>query len=253
MSTRQTADIIFCIDASSSMEPTIAAVCEHIETFVRTLKGENQNGEWDVRFDFFAHGAAEGFLTGTHIFGSSVYHTKSIDMIQDLYSTNTAETFFTSEVETFVEALRRVEPKGDEFPLLALDMCLDFPWRNQQDSHRVVIFLTDEPVEDGVGLSASKDALEPLIQKVMDLGVLLFLVTPESDIFSEVSSADKCEWEVAEHQGMGLKNLRFGKLMRAMAQSISKSQAAKPLRKEIKKALFGQDTWVASSARPTGR
>ena len=36
-------------------------------------------------------------------------------MIQDLYSTNTAETFFTSEVETFVEALRRVEPKETNF------------------------------------------------------------------------------------------------------------------------------------------
>ena len=77
--------------------------------------------------------------------------------------------------------------------------------------------------------------------------MLLFLVTPESDMFSEVSSADKCEWEVAEHQGMGLKIYDSEKLMRAMAQSISKSQAAKPLRKEIKKALFGQDTWVASS------
>lgn len=252
MSTRQTADIIFCIDASSSMGPALSGVCKHISTFVRTLKNENQNGEWDVRFDFLAHAATEIEQSEPVFWGSSVHHAGCISIWDDLYSSKT-DSFFTSDVDKFVESLATVQPKANEFPLLALDTCLDFPWRNQQKSHRVIIFLTDEPLEEGVQLEQSRKILGTLIQKMMDLGILLFLVTPESNLFAELATADKCEWEIAEEQGMGLTNLRFDKLLQAMAKSISKSQAAQAVHKDVTRALFKQNTWVLTQANPTGR
>src|SRR5688572_3919910 len=58
MTTKRVADVVFCIDASNSMQPCIDAVRKNLAQFVSGLQSGGQS-TWDVRFDFLAHQASE--------------------------------------------------------------------------------------------------------------------------------------------------------------------------------------------------
>ena len=54
MAGRETADIVFCIDASGSMASAIDGVKKNIKKLVDSLES-TPNTTWDVRFDFLAY------------------------------------------------------------------------------------------------------------------------------------------------------------------------------------------------------
>ena len=151
--------------------------------------------------------------------------------------------FFTSEVREFQRALGEITTGHNESPLVALDCALDFSWRPRRQTHRIVVFLTDEPVEGGNRQEDSMRLAPQIIEKLHTLKVMLFLVAPDSAGFEEISSADKSEWEVVAG-GDGLGSVDFQKLLTAIAKSISRSQTplgAPP--PTARRALFGQDRW----------
>ena len=51
---RRSADILFVVDASNSMEPCIQGVINNITQFTDVFKND-KNLTWDLRFDFIAH------------------------------------------------------------------------------------------------------------------------------------------------------------------------------------------------------
>ena len=51
---KQSADIVFVLDASKSMEPCINAVKENIVDFTKVFQ-DDPNNMWDIRLDFLAH------------------------------------------------------------------------------------------------------------------------------------------------------------------------------------------------------
>ena len=151
--------------------------------------------------------------------------------------------FFTKDVSAFQRSLRRVTVEGNESPFVALDTALDFPWRDGRTCNRIVILLTDEPVEGGNKVDESSAKLEQMMSKIQEQGIMLFLVTPDSDLFSELSCVDKCEWEVSDGAS-GLTDIDFNKLMLAIAKSISVSRLQQVSRHlPDRKALFGQNSW----------
>ena len=176
MSTKGVADVVFCLDASDSMKPCIDGVKTHISSFLEGLKSDGQR-TWDVRFDFLAHQTvrgAGGVIGHGHF---SLYHSEpDNDVVSVLYMGQQGQRgrFFTTDIAEFKRGLDKVEVLGDEGPLVALDSCLDFPWRKAGECHRVVIFMTDEPFETSSAPELEKQFLEELLQKTQDLKVLLF-------------------------------------------------------------------------------
>jgi hypothetical protein len=136
--------------------------------------------------------------------------------------------------------------------LVALDMCLDFPWRPRAGCHRVVVVLTDAPLEDNADAQAQKRMIGPLIEKIHALGVMLFLVGPKSEGFNELSEADKSQYQQVGQTHDGLGTLDFARVLAHIGKSVSVSVLQGVPDKPVKRALFGQDRWVASNLEIKG-
>jgi len=163
-------------------------------------------------------------------------------LLPALYGTGQGR-FFTTDIGEFQRAVGTLRTGDNESPLVALDCALDMPWRARRQTHRIVILLTDEPVEGGNRQVESLSKVDQLVNKMHTLKTMLFLVSPDSEGFERIATADKCEWEVVEG-GDGLASVNFAKLLTAIAKSISRSQTplgAPP--PEASRALFGQNRW----------
>ena len=240
MTTKGVADVVFCIDASASMAPCIDAVRSHIASFVEGLTASSQQA-WDLRIDFVAHHA------GNAPDGSGVFAHQSLyqsELFEALYQkSGSQERFFTADVAEFARGLQGVSVQGDESPLVALDFCLDFPWRKSAGCHRVVIMLTDEPFEQSANQDLQKEQLGKLIDKIHGLQVMLFLVAPNSPLFDELASADGSEYEVIGQIGSGLANVNFSEVLKYIGKSVSASTLQSALYSEVQRGLFQQSSW----------
>lgn len=257
-SIRGVADVLFCIDASNSMAPCIEGVKSNVSGFIDGLSGNPNYSGWDLRMDYVAHSALERTtgLVFKDVNWSFIHESTNFpigsqpDVIDALYVPQVGQqNLFTHSVEEFRTALDKVEPKGNEASLVALDICLDFPWRDAAECHRVVIFLSDQPLEDGALLEAQTEMLDALIDKIQALKVMLFVIAPESDAYDMLAEADKCEYqEVGE--GNGLSGVNFHKVLEGIGKSVSVSIPAKQGMPEapVERGLFKQADW----ARPTG-
>ena len=250
MSTKGVADIIFCLDASSSMQPCFDAVRTHISEFVAGLES-NQQTKWDWRLDFVAHCASE------HSDGFTVFRHQSLyneELSGPLYwKKGQGGRFFTTNLNEFREGLGRVQVQGDEAPLVALDFCLDFPWRDEKNCHRIVIVMTDEPFETGASQKMQGEHLPMLIDKIQRLRVMLFIVAPESQVFDELASVDKSEYEVVDDTGNGLSRVDFKKILSYIGKSLSVQTTQFSKAESVPRGLFGQENWGNTDRQITGR
>jgi len=204
-------------------------------------------GAWDVRFDFLAHSAS----SEDDVFRQESIFTGGTQLFASLYG-NGAGRFFTTSIQEFLGRLGLVKMEGDEAPLVALDACLDFPWRDAAKCHRVVIFLSDEPFEDGAMVGWQKEKLPQLMQKIQDLKVLLFIVAPESRVFEELAQVDKSEYEVIDGINSGMANVDFSLLLAAIGKSVSVSNLQGSAAPTVERSLYGQSEWTGTNKALTG-
>lgn len=242
------ADIVFCIDASGSMEPCLRGVCENVGRLLEGLRsGQQGQGYWDVRFDFLT------FQDSSE--GVSRYHTTgipgSVGVIRGLYTEPTPSDFFTRDLEQFRQSLASVSPNGEECHLMALDIALDFPWRPSEECHRVVILLSDEPVETGVLVDMQLPVSPKLIEKIMKKKVTLFIAAPESAAFYELAAVDRCVYKDLESVGDGLEKLDFSDILESIGKSVSVSQFYGGGAEGVL-PLFGQSEWVPTQRNDLG-
>lgn len=242
MAGRQTADIVFCLDSSGSMSPVFRQVCKNITTLVNSLNNENNQFHWDVRFDFlsYSNGCSEMML-------ETMYH-KGIGVIDALYKAKrdanggiSGGKFFTSDIKEFSDRVKQLTADYDEATGYALDIVADFPFRDASTCHRVVILLTDEPIETGVCVNKTQSKLMDLANKLQDKKISLFMVTPPSDMFDTLSQIDKCEWTIDTSNG--LTSTDFTKLMQTIGKSVSVSQTSSASGSNTVKPLFNQKSW----------
>jgi hypothetical protein len=254
MSTKGIADIVFCLDASGSMQPCIDAVKSHIEEFLAGLKSNGQM-QWDWRLDFIAHHAED--QCGSAIFSHTSLSCSDMDLIDRLYrnSGNAAsnKAFFTSELKDFKKGLEKIRVIGDEAPLVALDFCLDLPWRATEGCHRVVILMTDEPFESGAAQAFQQSRFDDLRKKIMALKVMLFIVAPQSSVFNELSAVDKSEYEVVDDRGNGLSTVDFRKVLTYIGKSISASAPSQQRAAAVERGLYNQTNWIRQAGEFAGR
>lgn len=228
MAGRQTADIVFCMDASGSMSNAFSGVRNHVNKMLESIKSDLQM-QWDVRFDFLAYAN-----TGNAMKLRTVNHAGR-DVIDALYNGGAkkglfgfgqgpAADFFTSDLGKFEQELGKIGCECDEATGLALDIAADFPFRDSATCHRVVVLLTDEPINDGKFVKITNDKIMDLAQKYQERKIALFMVTPPCLVFDTLSQIDKCEWTIDE--SCGLENIDFAKLMQTIGKSVSISQTS---------------------------
>ena len=246
MAGKGTADVVFCLDSSSSMEPSFDAVRKHVVDFVEGLKSDGQTA-WDVRIDFVSHATSRS-KSGPVFKFRSLYE---LQLSSALYQANGSEgRFFTSDLDEFRAGVSGLEARGDETNFIALDFCLDFPWRSAPDCHRIVVLLTDEPLETGLEVPDQRAKTQELIAKIHGLGVKLFLIGPESSAYDELSQANGSEYEVVP-TGVGLSSADFGRMLKQIGKSVSASRA-QAVRAGVTRALFGQDSWSVTQIKSFG-
>lgn len=244
---KYSADVVFCLDASGSMEPCFDALRRHLGCFVDGLRSGGQMA-WDLQLDFLAHRAVEKAGRGVHHFQS--LKREGLDLVRGLYPSPDAQgAFFTRDMDEFKRGLAALKAYGDEASFVALDTCLDFPWRNAGSCHRVVILLTDEALETGVCLAEQKQKIDALIGKLHALRVKLFLVGPDSAAFDAVCAADRSEYLIVDGKQAGLASVQLGKVLEVMGKSVSVSLIqGTSAERAAPRGLFGQAAWRPASA-----
>ena len=245
MAGRETADIVFCMDASGSMDNAFDGVRDNVEKLVKTLNTSGLQTKWDVRFDFLAY--SNTCMPSMRLITTNEHST---GVINGLYNDPEAKSlqqdkesgkFFTRDLKKFCKALDEVECEGDESTLLALDLAADFPFRDAATCHRVVVLLTDEAVADGPLADETNKKLMNLAMKYQDKKIMLFMVTPDCPSFDQLSQIDKCEWTVDETGG--LHGVNFSKLMESIGKSVSISQTMGSGR-DTPNPLFCESKWT---------
>ena len=222
--------------------------------FIEGLSSSPNYAGWDLRMDFVAHSALER-TTGLVFkemnwcfFHESTKYPLGIqpDLLDSLYLPQVGQgNLFTQSVEEFQSALENVQVKGNEASLIALDCCLDFPWRNAVDCHRVVIFLTDQPLEDGAMAEAQAEMMEDLISKIQAQKVILFIIAPDSDAYAVLAEADRSEYQIVG-EGNGLAGINFHKVLEGIGKSVSVSIPTLQGLPEapVERGLFKQASWA---------
>lgn len=247
MAGRETADIVFCMDASGSMQPTFKGVREHVLELLESLKADCQR-DWDVRFDFLAYNTAMN-CNGKDGMKFHTVGCRGISVLDGLYRSprdangGATSGFFTRDVNAFRAALGRVKCEGDEMTAVALDMAADFPFRDAATCHRVIILLTDEKMEDGLNTGKAETKLMDLARKMQDRRIALYMITPQSDMYDTLSQIDKCEWTVVDSNSDGLRSVDFSKLMQSIGKSVSVSQTSASAVTDPS-PLFNEGSWT---------
>jgi hypothetical protein len=247
-STKGVVDVVFCLDASGSMAPCIGGLRKNLGAFLDGLGG-GWNRIFDCRLDFLVHSCDE---SGTVVRSNSL-RNQGVQVLVNLYGPNpNHSSFFTSEPASIRFALEEVTTFGDEAMLLALDTCLDYPWRSRTNCHRVVVMLTDEPLETNAAAVDQKKMIGPLIDKIQALGIMLFMVAPKSDAFNELAEADKSQYQQVGQTHDGLGSLDFSRVLSHIGKSVSLSSLNYGPEPPVQRALFGQNRWGSSTGEIKG-
>ncbi len=242
MAGRQTADIVFCMDASASMESAFNGVKNNVMALLEALRGD-ANMVWDVRYEFLAYSTRSN---GKYCTLKTVeLDTKGV--LDSLYrggpNSSSGTGLFTDKLEKFKNALATVECKGNEASPLALDVAADFPFRPASSCHRVIVFMTDESMEGGTNRSETEGKLEELARKIMDRKIALYMITPPSDKYDQLSQIDRCEWTVMAQSEKGFEDTNFDELLRGIGKSVSVSSMQTIDKPIVPAPLYNEPNW----------
>ena len=243
MAGRQTADIVFCIDVSTSMDSAIQGVKNNVKTLVKSLETDLQNN-WDVRVDFVANSS----LGDDRLYLKSC-KSKGKELLDEVYRGNLQENkLFTRDLDEFISAVDGLSTISDEANLPALDIAADFPFRDAESCHRAIILMTDESVAGGDLVIESQRRLESLAKKLQNKKIALYLITPRCDEYDYLSQIDKCEWTIVDD----FDDLDFTKLLQTIGKSISVSQTNGASKRDDRpRPLFNQNTWKQATNVPS--
>jgi len=247
-------DLVFVLDASESMAPCFEQVKKHLHKVIKPMQGHISK----VNFALLALAASKTDRGGLYKIFSIWDDDEGMGLVDAIYrpkgEPSTARNMlFTSDPDRLIRALDRVQVKGDEDMLLALDIALDLPFGPVADTKRVIALFSDEPFETGLAGSESNQKLPQLIDKIQARHIQLFAAIPDGPGATQLKSVDRAELELVGGQGGGLADVNFGTLFDQMGKTISGSSLQLTKEPAYQRALFGQDSWTAGHGEMTGR
>ncbi|MBP6059261.1 MAG: VWA domain-containing protein [Candidatus Saccharicenans sp.] len=202
------ADIVFCIDASGSMEPCLKGLKDHIKKFLDGLSSNKQISSLSWRLGIVAHDAERFYILD-----------------------------FTSELDRFKQALKKIKPGANEYTLPALDWSLDFPWN--ENAHKIVIAFTDEPLKDGYNPDFQASKKDMLFEKIKNLRCMVYFVGPECPVYKEIQTLPRCFFVPITEQADFFK-VGFEQVLERIGKTLSGSIASsvQAPRVEIEKDIY---------------
>jgi len=236
----QKVDLVLAIDCSQSMTPCFQGLVDHLGGLLKPL----ESASFEIRIGVLAM-AASRTKEKSVIYPMYGIGAQGMDLLKILYGQSDASKLFTQSTATVIECLKNVPVKGDEDLLMLLDTAADFPFGPVHSTRRVVAMFSDEPIEDGLADQAAIARISELGQKYMARRIKLFAALPHSPAADQLASFDGSELECIS-SGDGLTSVDFRKLFEAMAKSISVLSVQGTGGEDYKRAMFGQDKFVAS-------
>ena len=212
------ADIVWVIDATSSMKVCIEEIKKNIGTFfneVQKLSLQGQEIDWRMRFitykDLLCETDTEPRLDNSKPFVSSPDEVKS-----QLKSINIVNYQGCDEPESMLDGLFTAVTKSD--------------WRETGNVHRIIIVLTDaschRELHESTVEENSPTNLEFVIQEMSSHNVKVFLWGPEFDVYRKLKDelgvlytpvgelSEKSRYE-------GLKDVKWEELLKMIVKTIS--------------------------------
>jgi len=133
------ADVVFVIDTSSDMIPFVYLFRDVINDFFEKMQKEDGI---DARIGL-------------------IEQTGEIFIIKN----------FTKNTKEMKEAIDQFITRGNEFTLPAIDWAADFPWDTTGKAHRIIVIVTDEPLESGHNPDFQRSKMNELAQKLKELKI----------------------------------------------------------------------------------
>lgn len=186
------ADIIFIIDSSGSMLPCFDGVKKHIQVFVQELT-TGANTPIDYRLGILSAGYFS-FL----------------------------KKDFTENIEDFRTAIGRMKAEwGNEFTLPALDFAMDYDFRQQ--THKVIILFSDEPVRGGAQVKFQLSKLDELIEKATMIHVKFFIFAPDCPSLKQIANLvpGSSFTDIRRHEEFFTSN--FSEVLKKIGKTVSSS------------------------------
>jgi len=161
------ADVVFCIDATGSMDSCFDGIKDHLNSF---LEGLQSAAKVDFRLRLIAYR----------------------DLHDPDCQTPWFEGEFTSSAEEFSSQLSAIDPKGGgddaESTLDALFRAIHSKWR-ERDAHKTIVLVTDDdthPTLHESTYSRPDNNISRVIQDFQELdNGMLFMVTPKYPLYEE--------------------------------------------------------------------
>lgn len=246
-------DLVFVVDASSSMKPCFDALRTHLREVIAPLQGHAAK----VRFGLVSMYTSRG-EGGEPVYNVGFLCGSGLEAIEKLYERGPNDPdprndFFTEDPKLLNDALSSIKAKGNEEMLVALDIAADLPFGPLSNTKRVIALFSDERFEDGVVESENIRMIPALIDKIHARHIHLFAYVPDGNGIQTLSSADRSEITLIEKGRLGLAGMDFRKLLGDMGRSISVSSLQAVSEPPYQRALFGQDTWIEGHGVPTGQ
>jgi len=253
LSSKGVVDLILVMDASGSMSSCFAEVAKHMSALVKGFQSNGQT-QWDIRVDMVAHDCSSDscfrMMSYAHDdLWSALYGQRSLGSVfRSVGLQKSQNTLFTRDLTAFGKRLESISTGTDEAPLVALDFALDFPWREPNACHRVIIQLGDEPLSGGCDHSRFSHAL---IEKIEARRIIYSLIAPECDEFYDLSQASRALYFPVSGDAAGLTSIDFGDIMFRLGQSVSalSYQGTYAGKTGDMRGLFDQKNWSSDGKR----
>ena len=210
---RTQADIVFCVDATSSMRPCIDGVISGLQRFA---EGIQSAAAVDYRLRLIAY---------------RDLHDPTCTVGWDVFE-------FTSELAEFKDWLSQVRAdcnqkhRGAESTLDAIYRAIHSPWRMQK-THKTIVVLTDDNTHPTLHASTyvrPDNDIHRVIQDFQELRhAMLFMVAPKYPLYAQIEqsmiSADRkvvANWVPQDDERYdGLESVAWGPLMNMLGQVVS--------------------------------
>lgn len=181
-------DIVFLLDISGSMQPSIDALRDNINGFVNSLASPDANGgspvkDWRIKVAGYRDSLADGKQWWVEFpFSTSVDEVRS--NLASLEAKGGGD-----EPESLLDALHKVAslPTTERSDAPNPDM-----WRHRHAAARVVIFFTDATYHPKVAIDEAKGAtVDDVGREIQNARIILVGYCPEHDCYQDLAAIDR--------------------------------------------------------------
>jgi hypothetical protein len=207
------ADIVFCVDATASMQPCISRVKDGLRIFAENLQS-SANVDFRLRLIAFR------------------------DRHDPTCGQSWIETDFMTSVNEFYQSLESIIAQGGgdnpESTLDALYLALHSKWRSDR-THKTIVLLTDDDTHPTIHPSTYSGRDNDIFRIIQDFqtmnNIMLFMVAPKFPIYELIEksmiSADRkvvfnwVPYHVQDERYKGLSSVNWVPLMEMLGKTIS--------------------------------